>query len=137
MDIMSLYTNMPSEHVFELLTRLFEEHLFPAAEMILEMICFVLYHNILEFNGKFFLQIFGMAMGTQMAISIANIIYMGMLEGEFRTRMDLIGFDWPLFHMRYYINDILLIFQGSLEYSNEFLKHFNGLVFTIKCAGFG
>ena len=71
---------MPKDHVLELLIELFiKQYPDPRAGMIIEMTRFCLENNLMEFNGDFFLQIFGMAMGTPMAVVIANI-YMAMLE---------------------------------------------------------
>jgi hypothetical protein len=135
MDITSLYTNMPSELVLQLLTELFEAFPHPKSEMLLDMIKFCLENNLMEFNGRFFLQIFGMAMGTPMAVIIANI-FMSMLEKRLKDTFHSQGINWPLFYSRF-IDDILLIFQGKRDYADLFLKLFNDMVPTIKCEKFG
>jgi hypothetical protein len=89
----------------------------------------------MEFNGDFFLQIFGMAMGTPMAVVIANI-YMAMLEELLKDKLTLLNIDWPHFYKRF-IDDMFLIFRGPCTKASEFLTLFIEMVPSIKCEKFG
>lgn len=93
--------DLPDKHVVATLSRL-----------VLEL-------NSFEFNGSFFLQTSGTAMGTKMAPNYANI-FMGNLESNFLASRSL----KPLFYKRY-IDDIFLIWSHSEEELLEFIRAFN------------
>ena len=79
------------------------------------------------FNGSFFIQIFGFAMGTSFAPIGANI-YLALLEKDLK---DLIVSDpslsWPKFFKRY-IDDGLKIALYSLAETKKFIELYNSLV---------
>ena len=112
-DIVGLYTNIPLDHFMSIMKKLiFIDHPIPKGELIIELLEFILFNNILQFNGSFFIQIFGFAMGTSFAPIGANI-YLGLLEKDLK---DLIASDpslsWPKFYERF-IDDGLKIALGS------------------------
>jgi hypothetical protein len=78
-----------------------------------------------------FRQIFGIAMGTNLAPILANI-YLAILEKEIKedNKNDPL-FKWPIFFKRF-IDDILGIMDGSMEDVKYFIKVFNRYVSSIE-----
>ena len=98
LDIVGLYTNIPLDHFMECMRKLvLEDFPIPQGELIVDLLEFILYNNLLQFNGSIFIQIFGFAMGTSCAPIGANI-YLALLEKDLK---DLIASDpslsWPKF----------------------------------------
>ena len=50
-DVVSLYTNIPLDHFTEVIKKLFKDHPIPEAELLLDLLHFVIYNNILQFDG--------------------------------------------------------------------------------------
>ena len=46
-DVVSLYTNIPLDHFMEVIRKLLKDHPFPEAELLLDLLHFVLYNNLL------------------------------------------------------------------------------------------
>ena len=67
----------------------------------------------MQFAGRLFLQIFGIAMGTSLA-PLLSTIYLGVKELEIRGASSGTLIKWPLVYWSY-IDDVLCIFQGSYE----------------------
>ena len=74
----------------------------------------VLKNNIFEFNGNFYLQIQGTAMGTKMAPAYANL---GKLEIELKQLGNPHILIWKRF-----IDDIFVVWTGS---KTEFITYMN------------
>ena len=73
-DIVGLYTNIPLDHFMECMKKLvLEDHPIPQGQLIIDLLEFILFNNLMQFNGSFFIQIFGFAMGTAFAPIGANI----------------------------------------------------------------
>ena len=92
MDVTSLYTNIPQEEGINIVCKTYEAfHLNkpPIPTLYLrDMLGLILKENSFHFNGKNYLQTHGIAMGTKMAVSFANI-FMAVVEREIsseRTR---------------------------------------------------
>ena len=104
-DVSSLYTNITHDEgkqfAMEALANGIPTPRQPPPEVLGELIDLVLKNNIFEFDGKYYLQIQGTAMGTKMAPAYANI-FMGKIE----DRLDQIHWwrEYPsmeTFHRRY------------------------------------
>ena len=83
-DVTSLYTNIPHDFGLQALAFWIEKHpeLIPrnfSKEFILESIKFILENNTFHFDGEFYKQIKGTAMGTKMAPAY-SILVMGYFE---------------------------------------------------------
>jgi hypothetical protein len=81
MDVTSLYTNIPHNDGIEACREAWDQRAVkePPTECLVQLLTLVLKYNNLTFNGEHFLQINGIAMGTNMAPSYANI-FMEKLE---------------------------------------------------------
>jgi len=86
-DVTSLYTNISKETGINAIKYFLEKHpeCIPSRfkqEFIIDAIDLILDNNTFQFNGKFYHQKQGTAMGTKMAPSYATL-FMGYLEEEF------------------------------------------------------
>ena len=89
LDVSSLYTNIPHKEGItaceEALNR--RDNQEPLTTDLCHLMRLVLTRNAFTFNGEFFLQQHGTAMGTRMAPSYANL-FMGKLDREFLQIQD-------------------------------------------------
>ena len=145
LDADSLYTNIPTQgyqSALNAISRLFkmfpintgdretDEKLEKERELVLDLLDFVLKNNLMEFHGEYFLQIFGIAMGTNRAPVLANL-YLAMLEEQIKRECyynpKLI---WPLVLKRF-IDDMFGIMVGTYEDLVYFVKVFNSYIPSI------
>ncbi len=99
----------------------------PFKNMLREMLMLVLKENTFIFAGEHYRQITGIAMGTPVAPTLANL-FMGKVEHE---ALSAWGGTQPLVWLRY-IDDILVIMEDSQEKLLELVKHLNARISTIK-----
>ena len=78
LDITSLYTNIPHNEGIESIKKMLAIHKPPGSlphnSYIIELLELVLTNNHFEFNGKYYHQLSGTAMGTKLAPSYANLL---------------------------------------------------------------
>ena len=71
LHVVSLYTNIPTEMGLKLIKNFLSDHRpegsKPSNEMLIKFLEFILTCNDFDFNGEFFLQVFGTAIGTKVA----------------------------------------------------------------------
>ena len=130
-DVSSLYTNIPHRDGIEACIHALNndqnpDPLRPPVEILTEMLNIVLKNNVIEFNGDFFLQLQGTAMGTKMAPAYANL-FMGSIE----PRLQTLGLD-KIHTWKRYIDDIFVIWLGSNEELTTFISKINQVHPTIK-----
>lgn len=120
-DINSLYTNIDTQLGLQAVREAFQKY--PDSSRpdaaILQLLELSLLRNDFEFNGKFYLQIHGTAMGKKFAPAFANL-YMCMWEEtafpKSKTK--------PLFYLRY-LDDLFGIWGDSREDFLEFVNILN------------
>ena len=104
----------------EVIKKLFKDHPIPEAELLLDLLHFVLYNNLLQFDGTTYIQIFGFAMGTSFAPIGANI-YLAILEVDLKKLYQSDpSLSWPKFYKRY-IDDGLRIAFSSVDDTNIYV----------------
>jgi hypothetical protein len=127
LDVSSLYTNIPIDKGLETVRRFFNQYPDKTRpnEYILELLKISLYKNEFLFNGQWFKQTKGVAMGKSYAPNFANL-YMSEWEGHILTKLP--G-PKPKLWLRY-LDDIFGIWESSLadlqmfvELINEFDKN--------------
>ena len=129
-DIRSLYTNIDVDDAIEVHKKIFEKYPHEKADLIIELLEFVLKNNLMEFCGEIYLQIFGIAMGTPVAPVLANL-YLAVLEVKLKELMkNDPKFKWPILFKRF-IDDGFGVLNGDLEDVKYFVKCFNSLTKTI------
>lgn len=134
LDVTSLYTSIP--HHFSLLALEFFLAQDPLinprqAPFILEATNFCPTHNYSDFNGEFYLQVQGAAMGADFAPSYANLA-MGYWEKNYILQNNPYSANIVFFGR--YIDDLIFIWDGSPDLIPLFVDHCNlnpyGLLFT-------
>ena len=128
MDVKSLYTNIPNNEgvhaVRNLLSSSGKSILTP---IITKLLWLILTLNNFVFNGFNYLQTNGVSMGTKCATGYANIF---MSRFEERFIYPRINDKCPLY-LRY-IDDIFIIWQGTIDELQKFIKEINSIHKTIK-----
>ena len=126
-DVSALYTNIPHQEGTDALREFMSIRTSPQkAQMIEELAQIVLTGNVFEFNGEYFIQTHGTAMGSKMAPSFANI-FMSEFERKHLPNAPIQPLIW-----RRYIDDILAIFTCTPEELLIFHDWLNTLHNTIK-----
>jgi hypothetical protein len=105
-DVESLYTSIPVEDALEALAHTLREQRIDDKESarIKFAVRFVLGNNYLTFDGKFYKQIKGLAMGTPLAPPIANIFMAFLEKRTFLSRRGLC----PVIYVRF-LDDIFVL----------------------------
>jgi hypothetical protein len=80
-DFKSLCTNIPVQGAINSIKELVLEYsdVIPNAEFVIELLNVILKNSLMSFNGEYFQQIFGVIMGTNVAL-ILEKIYLAKLE---------------------------------------------------------
>lgn len=123
-DVSALYTNMDIDRTITCVRDIFNKNKNPKRpdNEILKLLEISLKNNDFEFNGKYYLQILGTAMGKRFAPSLANLY---LLEFDEKAAN---GFPIkPLLFFRY-LDDIFFIWPGDVDSLKEFEKYLNNLI---------
>jgi hypothetical protein len=132
-DFKSLFTNIPCDHAVELMKEL--TYMFPNelqnANFLIELLEITLKYNSMEFMGEIFVQIFGIAMGTNIAPILANL-YLAVLEKKLKenTKNDP-KMIWPSLWKRF-IDDGFGVIKGLKKDVEYFVHKYNSMVDSIK-----
>ena len=130
LDVKSLYTNIGHIQGVYACAYLLNLHrprdAIPSNQSIIGLLNLVLKKNAFEFNGDYYLQISGTAMGTKCAPSFANLtMHKFELDFVYNYRLK------PLCYYRF-IDDIFFIWTHGREELDNFIQHLNGCHPTIK-----
>lgn len=129
LDVSSLYTNIPHNEGLAACQRALDARTPPGdppTSYLLRMMECILTLNNFTFNGEFYLQTQGTAMGTRMAPSYANL-FMSDLETRLLTWTTRRPCTWWR-----YIDDIFAIWEHGQESLTTFLEQINAFHPTIK-----
>lgn len=127
-DVSSLYTNMNLDRILMIVKDTFEK--FPDDKRpdkeLLKLLDITLKNNDFEFNGTFFLQIHGTAMGKKYAPSLANLYL------QYFDHMAMTGFKIkPILYKRF-LDDIFFVWPSTMADLEEYNKYLNSLIPDIK-----
>uniref|UniRef100_A0A8C5WFM7 Reverse transcriptase domain-containing protein n=1 Tax=Leptobrachium leishanense TaxID=445787 RepID=A0A8C5WFM7_9ANUR len=139
LDVVSLYNNIPhsvglraTQHFLK------SKYSDQDTEFILSLLDYILNHNYFLFQNQFYLQTRGTAMGTSCAPSYANL-YLAWWEKLIVFSTEMTRFSMYVKNWMRYIDDILFVWQGSIEMLNEWLALLNnndiGLSLTLVIGG--
>lgn len=127
-DVVSLFTKMPIDDLMAFLSELLENTQldipFPKSTLI-ELIKLCVKDCKFEFNGKFYSQNFGMAMGNPLSPVLSNL-YMEFFEKKILNNIIPRNVTWFR-----YVDDIICVWPGNQDVKNFFAK-LNQLVPSIK-----
>ena len=129
MDISSLYTVIPNSEGLLALKYFFDQRTVkePSSETLLRLAELVLTLNCFSFAGNYYKQINGVAVGTKMGPSYANL-FVGYIEHQFFNQYD--G-PKPDFYGRY-IDDCIGAISSSREELNRFITSVNSFYPALK-----
>ncbi|XP_048358692.1 uncharacterized protein LOC125436106 [Sphaerodactylus townsendi] len=114
LDVASLYTNIPQDEAREFALEVFEARsdIFPSTDFLITFTEIILEKAYFRIQQTYYMQIKGVAMGCEIAPSIANL-FMNKLERDFICNPTHNRF-WSYFRLyRHYIDDILLIISDA------------------------
>ena len=127
-DVESLYTNMRIDLIIDSIREAFRDFPDPTRpdEGILELLNLTLHNNDFEFDGEFYLQICGIAMGRKYAPSAANIYFRSFDNkaiNDFHIK--------PKLYSRF-LDDIFGVWPGTREELIQYQQFLNNLIPGIK-----
>ena len=134
-DVSALYTNIPQDEGIEAVREALLERENPEipTDFIIRLLEIVLKYNIFEFNSELFLQLIGTAMGTRPAVSYANIFMARRIDQQILDLAEQLGAGTsPILCFKRFLDDIFMIYTGSVENLHKFLEELNNLHPTIK-----
>ena len=122
MDITSLYTVIPNSEGLQALKHFFDQRTVkePSSETLLRLAELVLTLNCFSFAGNYYKEINGVAMGTRMGPSYANL-FVGYVEHQFFNQYN--G-PKPELYGRY-IDDCIGAISSSREELDQFITSVN------------
>ena len=132
LDVSSLYTNIPNLEGRRAVAKLLVKHRKqskgpePTNTSVCQMLNMVLTMNAFRFNGDFYLQTAGTAMGTRVAPTYANIFM-----SDFEDRFVYTYHKQPLLWVRF-IDDIFFIWEHGEPELEDFIAYLNRVHDTIK-----
>ena len=135
LDVTSLYTNIPHEDGINACIYFVNKYrnelpkFVPNTTILKTLLKFVLENNYFLFDNILYKQLFGTAMGTKMAPPYANL-FLGKLEEEQITNND--NYKNNIKFYKRFLDDIFLIWKGTLFELNLFLEFINTIHPTIK-----
>lgn len=135
LDVTALYTNITHAEVYRAIAHFLDQRIdpFPPTHFLLEILDLVLEKNYFKFIDKFFIQIKGIAMGSAMAPSVANL-FMSTFEKEHILDASNPFLSEILIFKRY-IDDLLFVYANK-DTVEEFIKWLNLISFGGWCPDF-
>lgn len=125
-DVQSLFTKVPVDDLLNFLSDTLDSTPLPfPKDVIIELIKLCIKDCKFEFNGKYYAQQFGMAMGNPLSPVLSNL-YMEFFEKHLLSNILPSRAIWYR-----YVDDILCLWPCN-EDLNAFLSFLNGLAPTIK-----
>ena len=134
-DVSALYTNIPQEEGLQCVREALFSRSDPKVptEFLVRLLEVVLKHNIFEFNSEFFIQLIGTAMGCGPAPSYANIFMANKIDPAIlRLARESESGEDPIDLFKRFLDDIFLVYTGSIQSLHLFLSELNNLHPTIK-----
>nr|XP_058953734.1 uncharacterized protein LOC131781097 [Pocillopora verrucosa] len=130
MDVTSLYTNIPQEEGITIVCQAYEKYHnnnppIPS-HYLKQMLGLILKENSLQFNGVNYLQCFGTAMGTRMAVAFANL-FMAEIETKLLHQSSIKPRVW-----KRYIDDVFSLWDVRKQDIDLFIEQANTFHPTIK-----
>ena len=127
LDVRSLYTNIPNEEGVNVIKNILQKKQSKLTTVITAFLWLILTLNNFIFNSTNYLQISGVAMGTKCAVIYANLF---MSHFEETHIYPLIANKCPFY--KRFIDDIFLLWTGTLDELKIFIEDLNRLHPTIK-----
>jgi len=128
-DVSALYTNMHFNRTIDCVRRAFAKNPDPNRpdDAVIKLLEISLKNNDFNFNGEYYLQVLGTAMGKRFAPGLANLYLLDLDEAA----MAGLGLTRPVLFIRY-LDDIFYIWPGTVDSLRLFEAHLNSLIPDIK-----
>ena len=132
-DVSSLYTNIPPEEGVEEVRKFLQSRQDKSVptEFLTRMLEQVLTLNIFEFDKKLFLQKIGTAMGTVCAPPFETI-FMNKIDELIKDLAKTVTNADPIGLYKRFLDDIFLVWKGSVQDLQTFLEEINKIHPSIK-----
>ena len=133
-DVSALYTNIPIEEGIQAMQEALYERKDQTVptQFLVKLLRMVLKFNFFQFDSELYLQQIGTAMGTSCAPTYANI-KMGTIDKALRNLALRVNNGLDPFKVFFrFIDDLFLIYTGSVESLDRFLSEINHLHPTLK-----
>ena len=127
LDVKSLYSNIPHAEGIEVIKDTLQKARSKVTNIVLAFLWLILTLNNFTFNGKHYLQLLGVAMGTICSAHYANL-FMGNFEEKWIYQL----LDNNTKFYKRFIDDIFLVWNGTLDELKIFINKINDLHSTIK-----
>ncbi|XP_062836681.1 uncharacterized protein LOC134298951 [Anolis carolinensis] len=121
-DVTSLYTNIPLDEARTIIENILRRRtkLQPPTHFLMDLLDIVLEKNYFRFQNQFYFQTFGVAMGSPLAPSIANL-FMAHLENTILHNPSLNMYYSNIIYYGRFIDDIFIVFkttEAAVGFSN-------------------
>ena len=132
----ALYTNIPQSEGLEAAREALEERTDKTVptDYIMKLLQIILSYNIFEFDKEFYIQLLGVAMGCVPAVSFANIFMAKKIDPLIMNEAMKFAKDNnnPVIMLKRFIDDIFMIWRGSVEDLHKFITKINQIHPNIK-----
>ena len=131
----ALFTNIPQSQGTEAVKEALEERINPDVprDLLIKLLELILKYNIFVFNSDLYLQLIGTAMGTKPAPSYANIFMARRIDHMIKELTAEFGDGvYPIRFLKRFLDDIFMIFTGSIEKLHLILDELNTVHPTIE-----
>lgn len=132
LDVNALYISIPHENIRTVISTVLDSCNFldPPTFFLMELLDLILDKNFFRFGDQFYFQIKGVAMGSAVTPSIANL-FMGHLENLYILNPTNNPFFNSVTHY-YRNNDDLIFIYNNPETVNDFVKWLNEIHESIR-----
>ena len=135
-DVCSLYTNIDQHEGLEAVEEALEERSEKnvPTNFIISLLQIILMFNIFEFNSEYFMQVIGTAMGAVPAVSYANLFMARKIEPKILAAAQKYSTNQenPIIFLKRFLDDVIMVWRGSVENLHLYLKDLNSLHPSIK-----
>ncbi|XP_078506462.1 uncharacterized protein LOC144765749 [Lissotriton helveticus] len=125
-DVESLYTSIPQDETLEVVTSILRDSIcetITPVPFIMALATIAMKMNFFKYEDKLFLQISGTSMGSVFAPSLANL-YVHQFEQQ-RVLTPTNPFHTSIRWWKRYIDDVLVVWRGTVDSVNEFHQWLN------------
>ena len=135
-DVCSLYTNLDMTEGLEACREALEDRNDKKVptDFIIKLLEIILKYNIFEFNEEMFIQMIGTAMGAVPAVSYANITMAKVIDPKLLEAAENFKTNdvFPIIFMKRFLDDIKMVWRGSVEKLHAFLDAINQIHPSLK-----
>lgn len=122
LDVKDMFTNIPIEKVIDIVKENRMNN-YDGKDQVLKIIKTCTEQNYYRFNNKFYKQNKGLPMGSPLSPILAEI-YMNEFENNYLNSSKYKNY---IKHWVRYVDDILIIWEGGMEYIEDFVKEVNSV----------